>query len=144
MHSCISVRPSSSKVVQLSVFALLAATLIYSQNAISQGSSTLIAKVENDLDPLVVTATRFNDKLSNVNGQIQIISKEEISEIGATSLGEALLTLGNVNSSTSSIGGPLGTGLNIDIRGFGATANANTVIEVNIMEDPTYRVASPR
>ena len=98
MHSCISVMPSSSKVAQLSVFALLAATLIYSQNAISQGSSTLIAKVENDLDPLVVTATRFNDKFLNVNAQIQIISKEEISEIGATSLGEALLTLGNVNS----------------------------------------------
>jgi len=131
MYSCISVRSSSSKVAQLSVFALLAATLIHTQLVMAQSSSVLIAKLENDLDPLVVTATRFNDKFSNVNAQIQIISKEEISEIGATSLGEVLLTLGNINSSTSSIGGPLGTGLNIDIRGFGATSNANTVILVD-------------
>ena len=82
------------------------------------------------LDPVVVTASRFEEPLSDVPAFVQMITKEEIIESGSLSIGEVVSRIANVNV-RSPQGGQLGVQSDIDIRGFGASARDNTLILVD-------------
>ena len=82
------------------------------------------------LDPVVVTANRFEEFLIDVPAFTHVITQEEIRDSGATSVTEAIGKLGNVNV-LSSVGGQLGILSTVDLRGFGASARDNTLILVD-------------
>ena len=90
MHSCISVRPSSNKVVQLSIFALLAANLIHTQPAMSQSSSVSVANANSSINPVIVTATRTPTRANNVLADYVYIGPEEIADAGQSSVVQLL------------------------------------------------------
>ena len=90
MHSCISVRPSSNKVVQLSIFALLAANLIHTQPAMAQSSSVSVANANSSINPVIVTATRTPTRANNVLADYVYIGPEEIADAGQSSLVQLL------------------------------------------------------
>ena len=121
MHSCISVRPSSNKVAQLSVFALLAATLIHTQLVMAQSSSVSVANANSSIDPVIVTATRTSTKANDVLADYVYIGAEEIADAGQTSLVELLQRQRGVEIST--IGGS-GSAASIFLRG----ANSNQAL----------------
>ena len=114
MHSCISVRPSLKKVAKLSVFALLATTLIHTQPAMAQSSNVLVANTNNSIDPVIVTATRTPTRANDVLADYVYIGSEEIAEAGQTSLVELLQRQRGVEIST--IGGP-GSAASVFLRG---------------------------
>ena len=90
MHSCISVRPSSNKVVQLSIFALLAANLIHTQPAMAQSSSVSVANANSSINPVIVTATRTPTRANDVLADYVYIGPEEIADAGQSSLVQLL------------------------------------------------------
>jgi len=114
MHSCISVRPSLKKVAKLSVFALLATTLIHTQPAMAQSSNVSVANANNSIDPVIVTATRTPTRANDVLADYVYIGPEEIAEAGQTSLVELLQRQRGVEIST--IGGP-GSAASVFLRG---------------------------
>jgi len=90
MHSCISVRSSSNKVVQLSIFALLAANLIHTQPAMAQSSSVSVANANSSINPVIVTATRTPTRANDVLADYVYIGPEEIADAGQSSLVQLL------------------------------------------------------
>jgi len=90
MHSCISVRPSLKKVAKLSVFVLLAKTLIHTQPAMAQSSNVSVANANNSIDPVIVTATRTPTRANDVLADYVYIGPEEIADAGQTSLVQLL------------------------------------------------------
>jgi iron complex outermembrane receptor protein len=106
----------------------LGVSAAFAQGAISDPSQNQLTR----LDPVVVTASRFEDSLSDVPAFAQVISRKDISDAGVTSVPEAIGTLGNINV-RSLAGGPLGILADVDMRGFGASARDNTLILVDGM-----------
>jgi vitamin B12 transporter len=90
MQSCISVRPSLKKVAKLSVFALLAATLIHTQPVMAQSSRVSVASVNSSIDPVIVTATRTPTRANDVLADYVYIGPEEIADAGQSSLVQLL------------------------------------------------------
>ena len=90
MHTCISVRSSSNKVVQLSIFALLAANLIHTQPAMAQSSSVSVANANSSINPVIVTATRTPTRANDVLADYVYIGPEEIADAGQSSLVQLL------------------------------------------------------
>ena len=84
------------------------------------------------LDPVVVSASRFEQVLSDVPALLQVISKEQIQDSTVNNVSEAIRKLGNINV-RSTQGGQLGVLADIDMRGFGASARDNTLILVDGM-----------
>ena len=121
MHSCISVRPSLKKVVKLSVFALLAATLIHTQAVMAQSSSVSVVNANSSIDPVIVTATRTPTRANDVLADYVYIGPEEIADAAQTSLVELLQRQRGVEIST--IGGS-GSAASIFLRG----ANSNQAL----------------
>ena len=114
MHSCIFVRPSSNKVAQLSVFALLAATLIHTQLVMAQSSSVSIANANSSIDPVIVTATRTSTKANDVLADYVYIGAEEIADAGQSSLVQLLQRQRGVEISSN---GGSGSIANVYLRG---------------------------
>jgi len=80
-----------------------------------------------EFNPVVVSASRFEEKSADVPALVQVITKKEIRESGATSIPEVLSTIGNLVVRNTN-GGQLGVGATVDMRGFGASARDNTLI----------------
>ena len=114
MHSCISVRPFSNKVAQLSVFALLAATLIHTQLVMAQSSSVSVANANSSIDPVIVTATRTSTKANDVLADYVYIGAEEIADAGQSSLVQLLQRQRGVEISSN---GGSGSIANVYLRG---------------------------
>jgi iron complex outermembrane receptor protein len=79
------------------------------------------------LDPVVVTASRFEDLFDPAVDNLRIISREQIDRYGANSIPEALNRLAGVNVRGTSLG-QLGLNATVDIGGFGVTGPGNTLI----------------
>jgi len=90
-------------------------------------SPEVMAQVNSELAPVVISANRFEQTSAEVPAMVQIISAEEIQKSGATSVPEALSKIGNLNVRNLN-GGQLGVGATVDMRGFGASAKDNTLI----------------
>ena len=126
MHSCISVRPSSNKVAQLSVFALLAATLFHTQVAVSQSSNVSVASVNSSMNPVIVTATRTPTRANDVLADYVYIGPEEIADAGQSSLVELLQRQRGVEITGASGSG--GSGASVFLRG---TSNQQSLLLID-------------
>ncbi len=83
---------------------------------------------ESHLETIVVTATRFESAQQEKPIAAQVITKDEIRNSSATSLGEVLNKLGGVSSRINFIGTPDAP---LDLRGFGMTGDQNTLVLVD-------------
>jgi len=83
---------------------------------------------EQELQTVVVSATRSSQSTLTIPGSISIISRDEIAASGANTLGEVLRGQGGVQ-----IRDLYGDGSRtvISLRGFGANAGANTLVLVD-------------
>lgn len=84
------------------------------------------AAEESNLDEVVVTATRFNESLSNKPVNISVITQEDINKSSARTLPELLSEQAGI--SVRNLYGSNSTGATVDLRGFGASATQNTLI----------------
>lgn len=83
---------------------------------------------QQTLQPLVVTATRFESGQQERPVAAQIITADEIRDSAATSVSEILSKLGGVHTRINFTGVPDSP---IDLRGFGMTGDQNTLVLVN-------------
>jgi outer membrane receptor for ferrienterochelin and colicin len=81
-----------------------------------------------ELNTVVVTATRFDSEPDKSPVASQIITAEDIQFSSANTLSEVLNKLGGVHTRTSFTGIPDAA---IDLRGFGASGDQNTLILLN-------------
>lgn len=87
------------------------------------------AQSEQELEKVVVTATRFPEEEGNtIQPRRVVISREEIERSGAQSVGDLLKVLGGVYAPVS-LNGNRNTPF--DIRGFGENSDRNTLVLVD-------------
>ncbi len=84
------------------------------------------AVAADDLDPVIVTATRFSEREVNVAANISVITRDDIRNTPATDLPSMLKSSAGVD--VRALYGGLGIDSTIDIRGFGENAGSNTLI----------------
>jgi iron complex outermembrane receptor protein len=80
------------------------------------------------MDEVVVTGSRFEDKLSSVPTNITVIQRQDIENSTAENIPDLLRTQVGVN--VSDISGNRRT-FRVDLRGFGETAQSNTLVLVD-------------
>ena len=81
-----------------------------------------------ELPPVLVTASRLGDGITGVASSV--IGREEIARSPGETLQEVLGRQPGIQL-RSLYGGVGGAGTTVDMRGFGATASANTLVLVN-------------
>ena len=81
-----------------------------------------------EMNPVTVTASKFEESVQNTPAFLTILSKEEIKNSGVLTVNEAIMKLGGVAGRASQQGGNEYT---LDIMGFGDTALVNTVVVVD-------------
>lgn len=90
-----------------------------------------VASVEqqgNELNPVVVTASKFEEELQTVPSFVTLITQQDIKESGATTVNEAIMHLGGVMGRPSLYGG---NEYSLDLGGFGDAASSNMVIVID-------------
>lgn len=80
------------------------------------------------LQPTVVTATRFPDDSQSLPFGVSVITAQEIERSGAATINEALMRILGIVGRQDFYGGGE---YNIDLRGFGSTADNNQVVIVD-------------
>lgn len=99
-------------------------------------SHSVILLAATDIPPVVVKKPK-----SNVNhGSKTVITRQEMTSIGATSLSQALQTLGGVQLHDTSGNG---SQVLLSMRGFGANASSNTLLMVNGIPITNPDIAPP-
>lgn len=83
---------------------------------------------ERLLEPVVVTASRFESAQQDRPIAAQVITAQEIRDSSATNVSEVLSKLGGVYTRTNLAGLP---DANLDLRGFGMTGDQNTLVLLN-------------
>lgn len=86
------------------------------------------AQAETTLEPIVVTASRFESAQQERPIAAQVITAEEIRDSSATNVSEVLGKLGGVHKRINYIGLPDSP---LDLRGFGMTGDQNTLVLLN-------------
>jgi iron complex outermembrane recepter protein len=81
-----------------------------------------------ELDPVVVTATRFSEDPNRLPIGVSVLNEEAIRTSGASTVSEALMRLLGIPGRLDLSGGANHT---LDLRGFGETANSNQVVIVD-------------
>jgi iron complex outermembrane recepter protein len=79
---------------------------------------------------VIVTTSRVHEKIQNIPANIQVISREDIQEINASSIPQILSQLGGLNVTGTALG-QFNQGATIDIGGYGATAGSTTLVLIN-------------
>lgn len=88
-------------------------------------ASATQAQPTSDLKPVTVYGSRFQETIENALPQTTIITATEIQKSGLNNVSEVLQKLGGLNVKQNLDGSTNGT---VDIRGFGDTADNNTLI----------------
>ena len=83
---------------------------------------------ERSLQPVTVTATKYESDTDRLPAYITVITSEQIAAANAQTVNEAIMRIGGVAGRTSLTGG---NEQNLDLMGFGDTSNLNTVIIVD-------------
>ncbi|MBU3602137.1 TonB-dependent receptor [Polynucleobacter sp. AM-25C3] len=91
-------------------------------------STTVIA--QNSQSTVIVSGSRFQENLNEVPANVKVITREEISNSSSNNIPEVLSQIGGLNVKNSS-GNPLNLDASVDMGGYGATANSNTLILVD-------------
>ena len=103
--------------------ALLVLSIVCTQAALAQSTP-----VSGQLNPVVVTATRFAEPASALAFGVSVITAEEIQASGAASVNEAVIKLLGVAGRLDTSGG---NNYSLDLRGFGSTTDSNQVVIVD-------------
>ena len=93
-------------------------------------TSILAAETNINAKDVIVTAIRVHEKIQNIPANIQVISREDIQEINATSIPQILSQLGGLNVTGTALG-QFNQGATIDIGGYGATSGSTTLVLIN-------------
>ena len=83
---------------------------------------------DRSLQPVTVTATKYESDADKLPAYITVITREQIAEANVQTVNEAIMRIGGVTGRTSLTGG---NEQSIDLMGFGDTSNLNTVIIVD-------------
>ncbi len=83
---------------------------------------------QTSLQPVVVTATRFPEGADSLPLGVSVITAQEIEASGATTVNEALMRVLGVVGRQDFFGGGE---YNLDLRGFGVTADSNQLVIVD-------------
>jgi len=89
---------------------------------------TAAPEVGADLGPIVITPTRTEETSNSSSATIYVVSPDDIAASGANSIAQVLRNIPGVQ-----IDDLFGNGsqVNVSLRGFSSTANANTLVLVN-------------
>jgi len=79
-------------------------------------------------NPVVVTASRLSEP-GNANGNVAVLTREDIERSGSQTLPELLSTVAGIN--VRQLYGNFSTLATVDMRGFGASATQNALILIN-------------
>jgi iron complex outermembrane receptor protein len=90
--------------------------------------STTSSAQSFELDPVTVTASKFEESVLSTPAHLTIITQEDIRQSGVATVNDAVMRLGGVTGRPSQQGGAEFT---LDIMGFGDTAMLNTVIVID-------------
>ena len=86
------------------------------------------AQISSELNPIIITATKYEEETQKVPAFVTYITKKQIAESGATTVNEALMRVAGVPGRPSLNGGNEYT---LDLLGFGDNSAPNTVIVVD-------------
>jgi len=106
---------------------------------VSAISPTAIAAATK-LDTVVVSATRSEQNVTSIPGNISVITRGDIESSGATSVADVLRGQGGIQVSDQ-IGD--GNSISVGMRGFGATAASNTLLLIDGRRLNNPDLASP-
>ncbi len=91
-------------------------------------SSQALAQKDSELNPVIVTASKFRQYVQDTPAAITVITADEINKYGIQSVTEAMMRLGGVQGRQDLNGGDEYL---LDLGGFGATSEKNQVIVVD-------------
>lgn len=103
----------------------------FSAPALSVLSLAVAASVQAqgiELNPVIVTATKFEEDSQNVPAFINVITRHQIERAGVSTVNEVIMRLAGVPGSPSLYGGNEYT---LDMMGFGDTAGGSMVIVID-------------
>ena len=100
----------------------------------------MVAAAQGDDDAVVVTATRFPERVLGVPVGVQLITADDIARSAARTLPEILGQLGRLHIRNSS-GSP---DQQLDLRGFGITGDQNTLVLVDGVRISELDLAAPQ
>jgi iron complex outermembrane receptor protein len=100
----------------------------FSVSMLSLACGAALGQTASEVNPVVVTATRFEEPLNQVPANVKVITKEEIQQSSAINIPEILQQIGGVFVNNQ---GQLGLGATVDLGGFGATSSSNTQVLVD-------------
>ncbi len=93
-------------------------------------AATFSALGQSSQSTLIVSGSRFEENLNEVPANVQVITREEISESTSTNIPDILSQIGGLNI-RSTAGGQLNLGATVDMGGYGPTAKDTTLVLVD-------------
>ena len=88
------------------------------------------AAAQNSPSTVIVSGSRFQENLNEVPANVKVITRDEIANSSSNNIPEVLSQIGGLNVKSSS-GNPLNLDATIDMGGYGASANSNTLVLVD-------------
>jgi iron complex outermembrane receptor protein len=79
---------------------------------------------------LVVTGSRFEENLNEVPANVKVITRDEIANSTSSNIPDVLSQIGGLNVRSAN-GGQLNLNATVDMGGYGASANSNTLVLVD-------------
>lgn len=114
---------------------LLTTIMMFSLLTIASASELDNQIKEYELDPIVVTATKTEKKISEVSASVTVITAEDIKKLGATSIDQALIMTPGIY--IARLNGMASTTSQIAMRGL-SSANSTLVMVDGIPMNETY------
>lgn len=93
-------------------------------------SSPALVFAQNAQSTVIVSGSRFEENLNEVPANVQVITREEISESSSANIPDILSQIGGLNIRNTN-GGQLNLGASIDMGGYGVTSNSTTLVLVD-------------
>ena len=90
-------------------------------------SCATYAATDGNLDEILVTASRFEESSNHVPANVKVITRQDIENSSSNNIPEILSQIGGLVVSGTGLG-QLGLGASVDMGGYGAAANSNTLI----------------
>jgi iron complex outermembrane recepter protein len=101
----------------------LVLSFVCTQNVLAQSSA-----VSGQLNPVVVTATRFSEPAASLPLGVSVLTADEIRASGALTVNQAIMRVLGVPGRQDFFGGG---DYGLDFRGFGSSADSNQVIVID-------------
>lgn len=92
-------------------------------------SGAQMARADDGVEPVVVTATRFQQSSAAVPANVSVITRQDILAMPGQSVPDILKSVAGVDVRPTY--GALGIDATVDVGGFGTTANSNTLVLVD-------------